>query len=127
MWRVAIYARDAPGRSGSRRLEHQVDGLAARVGRQPGWVHVATYTDLSLGDARPGLARLLDDAPVCFDLVVVDGCGRLCPNRRQLALVLEQLRWAGVEVVVLGPSAGHRLAGLVANLALADLIGGAAR
>jgi hypothetical protein len=51
----------------------------------------------------------------------------LSPNRRQLSSILEQLRWDGVNVVVFGPSAGRRLARLLANLAFADLIGEAAR
>ncbi|MDA8285158.1 MAG: recombinase family protein [Actinomycetota bacterium] len=127
MWRVAIYAREAPGRVGRRRLDRQVAGLAAKVARQPGLGHVASYGDLSLSGYRPGLARLLADAPDRFDVVVVDGYCRISPNRRQLASILDQLRWAGVGVVVLEPSAGHRFAKLVANLALADLIGEAAR
>lgn len=125
MWRVAIYAREIPGRAGRRRLERQIGGLAAKMGLQPSWRHVATYADLSIGDGRPGLARLLADAPGCFDVAVVDSYGRLAANGHQLASVLDRLRWAGVGVVVLGPSAGHRCARAVANLALADLIGSA--
>ncbi|MHB1930106.1 MAG: hypothetical protein ACYCUG_11940 [Acidimicrobiales bacterium] len=48
-------------------------------------------------------------------------------NRDELAAILDRLRWAGVGVVVLRPSWGHRLAKLVANLVLADLVGEAAR
>jgi len=125
MWRVAIYARETPGRAGRRRLERQIGGLAANMGRQPSWWHVATYADLSIGDSRPGLARLFVDAPGCFDVVVVDGYGRLAANRHHLASVLDRLRCAGVGVVVPGPPAGQRFSKLVANLALADLIGGA--
>ncbi len=127
MCRVAIYAREAPGHAGRRALARQVARLHAQVTAQPGWCHVATYTDQSRGDPRPSLPQLLADAAGCFDLVVVDSYARLSPNHRQLASVLEQLRWAGVNVVVLCPSTGRRLARLVANLALADLVGEAAR
>ncbi len=122
MWRVAIYARET---AGQRRLERQIGGLAAKMCRQPSWRHVATYADLSTGDSQPGLARLLADAPGCFDVVVVDSYARLAASDHQLASVLDQLRWAGVGVVVLGPSTRHRFAKAVANLALADLIGSA--
>ena len=127
MWRVAIYAREAPGRSGRARLDRQMSGLAAQVARQPGWWHVATYADQGAGARRPGLSRLLADAPSHLDMVVVDGYGRLSADRRQLAALLAQLGGAGVRVVVLRPAAARRLARLVANLALADLVGEAAR
>ncbi|MHB1930103.1 MAG: recombinase family protein [Acidimicrobiales bacterium] len=126
MWRTAIYARETTG-GGRRALERQVASLVAQVARQPGWHHVATYVDRSSGGARPGLARLLADAPGHFDLVVVDGYGRLSANRHELAAILDRLRWAGAIPVVLRPSRGRRLAKLVANLALADLVGEAAR
>ncbi|MHB1850089.1 MAG: recombinase family protein [Acidimicrobiales bacterium] len=127
MWRVAVYARETPGHAGRSRLERQIGGLAAQVARQPGWHHVATYVDQAPGGAGPGFARLLADAPGHFDLVVVDGYGRLSANRHELVANLARLRWAGVDVVVLRPSRGRRLAKLVANLALADLLGEAAR
>ena len=122
MWRVAIYAREAPGRSGRARLDRQMSGLAAQVARQPGWWHVATYADQGAGARRPGLSRLLADAPAYLDVVVVDGYGRLSADRREVAALLAQLGGAGVRVVVLQTSAGRRAARLVANLALADLI-----
>lgn len=62
MWRVAVYAREAPGRAGRKRLERQVAILAAQVARQPSWLHAATYADQGAGPARPGLTRLLEDA-----------------------------------------------------------------
>ena len=126
MLQTAVYARATTG--GSRRaLDRQVTDLAAEVAHQAGWHHVATYADRSSGGARPGLAQLLADAPGHYDLVVVDGYGRLSANRYELAAILDRLRWAGVAVVVLRPSRGRRLAKLVANLALADLVGEAAR
>jgi len=131
MWRVAIYAHEIAGHVGRRRLERQIAGITAQVTRQPGWRHVATYVDQSPDGVSPGpgpgLARLLADAPGHLDLVVVDDYGRLSPNRHELAVILDRLRWVGVGVVVLRPSRGHRLAKLVANLALADLAGEAAR
>lgn len=127
MWRVAIYARETPGRAGRRRLERQVAGLAAGVARQPGWVHVATYADQSLGPSRSGLGRMLAEAPGRFEAVAVDGYGRLSADRGQLDTILAQLRAAGVGVVVLGPPALRRLARVAANLALADLVVEAAR
>lgn len=127
MWRAAIYAREAPGRSGRTRLDRQVAGLAVQVARQPEWWHVATYADQGAGAVRPGLSRLLADAPAYLDVVVVDGYGRLAVDRRGLEALLAQLGGAGVRVVVLQLSAGRRVARLVANLALADLIASAAR
>ena len=126
MWRTAIYARETTG-GGRRALERQVATLVAQVARQPGWHHVATYVDQAPGGTVPGLARLLADAPGHLDLVVVDGYGRLSANRHELAVILDRLRWVGAGVVVLRPSRGRRLAKLVANLALADLVGEAAR
>ena len=76
---------------------------------------------------RPGLSRLLADAPGQIDLVAVDGYGRLSASRQELAALLAQLGGAGVRVIVLQPSRGRRLARMVANLALADLIGEAVR
>lgn len=125
--RVAIYAREAPGRAGRVRLDRQAAGLAAQVARQPSWHHVATYADQDAGTGRPGLTRLLADAPGRIDLVVVDGYGRLSANRQELAALLAQLGGAGARVVVLRPSAARRVARLMANLALADLVGEAAR
>ena len=124
--RAAIYARELPGRTGRARLDRQVAGLAAQVARQPGWRHVATYADQG-EPGRPGLSRLVADAPSHLDLVVVDGYGRLSPDRRELAALLAQLGGAGVRVVVLRPAAGRRLARFVADFALADLIREAAR
>lgn len=121
MWRVGIYAKEAPGRAGRARLDRQVAGLALQVARQPGWRHVATYADQEA--ARPGLSRLLADAPWHLDLVVVDSYGRLSTDRQELAGLLAQLGG----VVVLQPGVGRRFARLVANLALADLVGEAAR
>ena len=127
MWRVAIYAREQPGRAGRIRLDRQVVALAAQVARQPSWQHVATYADQSLGGDRPGLDRLRTDAPGRIDVVVVDGYGRLSADHRELGALLAQLGGTGVRVVVLRPLAGRRVARLVANLALADLVVEAAR
>jgi DNA invertase Pin-like site-specific DNA recombinase len=110
-------------------LDRQVRRLGAEIARQPGWQHVATYADQSLDrcSIRPGLCRLLADAPGRIDLVVVDGYGRLSADRRELGALLAQLGGAGARVVVLRPSGARRFARLLANLALADLIGEAAR
>jgi DNA invertase Pin-like site-specific DNA recombinase len=127
MWRVAIYGREIPGRAGRKRLDRQVAGLAAQVARQPDWQHVATYADQSLGADRPGLSRLLVEAPGRIDVVVVDGYGRLSANRQELGALLTHLTAVGVRTVVVRPSTGRRFARLVANVALADLVGEAAR
>ena len=95
--------------------------------RQPGWQHVATYGDQGFGVGRPGLSRLVAEAPGRVDLVVVDEYGRLSPNRREQSALAAQLGGAGVRVVVVRPSPGRGLARMVANLALADMIGEAAR
>ena len=126
MWRVAIYARETPGRAGRASLDRQVAGLATQVVRQSGWLHVATYADQSLGQDRPGLARLLVEAPGRIDVVVVDGYGRLSAHRHEIGGLLAHLEAIGVQVGVLRPSGGRRLARLVANLALADVIRAAA-
>ena len=65
MWRVAIYAREAPGRAGQSRLDRQIARLAAQHARHPIWHYVARYGDLDVGPpgARPGLSRLIADAP----------------------------------------------------------------
>jgi len=125
MWRVAIYAREAPGRSGRALLDRQMGRLVAQAARQPGWHHVATYADQSPAGwrERPGLSRLLADAPLYFDVVVVDCYGSLSPNRRELSVIFDHLTAAGVTTIVLRPSAGRRLVKHVANVALADLIG----
>jgi DNA invertase Pin-like site-specific DNA recombinase len=123
MWRVAIYTRDAPGRAGRARLDRQFAGLATQITRQSDWQHVETYADQSLGYDRPGLGRMLADAPSRIDLLVIDGYGRLSANRYEQGALVAQLGAAGVRVVVLQPSAGRRFAKAVANFALADLIG----
>ena len=127
MWRVAIYGRETPGRAGRVGLDRQVANLAAQIARQPGWQHVATYGDRGFGVDRRALSRLLADAPGRVDVVVVDGYGRLSPHRREQTALLAQLGGSGVRVVVLRPSPGRRLARMVAKLALADMIGEAAR
>lgn len=129
MWRVAIYAREAPGRAGRAGLDRQVGHLATQIARQPGWRHVATYVDQLAGARgdRPGLSRMLGDAPTFFDMVVLDGYGRLSPSRRELARILRHLAAAGVTTMVLRPPAGRRFAKVAANFALADLIGEALR
>jgi DNA invertase Pin-like site-specific DNA recombinase len=74
MHRVAIYGHDLPGRAGTARLGRQVARLAGEVARRPDCVHVATYADQGPGapGLRPGLSRLLAEAPGRVDLVVVD-------------------------------------------------------
>lgn len=127
MWRVAIYGREVSGHAGRTRLDRQVAALATQVTRQPGWQHVATYGDQDRGVVRPGLSRLLAEAPGRIDLLAVDGYGRLSPSRHELDALLVQLGGAGVRVVVLRASAGRRFARLVANLAFAEIISEAAR
>lgn len=129
VWKIAIYVREAPDHTGRRRLDRQVARLAAQVARQPAWQHVATFGDLEAGPAgaRPGFSRLLADAPGRFELLVVDGYGRLSADRRELGGLLVHLEALGVRTVVLRPTAPRRLARFVANATLADLIGEAAR
>lgn len=126
--RTAIYAREAPGRLGQRRLERRLARLASEVGRLGAW-QVATYADCSLARpwARPGLCRLLADAPWAFDLVVVDSYPQLAAGRSDLQALLGQLASASVQTVVAPPSPGRRAARLVGNLVLADLVAGAVR
>lgn len=126
--RVALYAREAPGRGSLPRLERRISRLAAQVSRTRGWKPVATYADQSLDPPwhRPGCWQLLADAPWAFDVVVVDGYGQLASDRHDLQGVLAQLAAGGTSVAVV-PSTRRRLARLVADLALADLVVEAAR
>ena len=111
------------GQAGRSQVGSAGGRLAAQVSPPAAWQHVATYGDQSLSAGRPGLSRLLAEAPGHIDLVVVDGYGRLSPNRRGAGRAARPTGCPGVRAVVLRPSAGRRLARLVANLALADLIG----
>lgn len=124
MWRVAVYAREAPSRRGRGRLAHQVATLAVQVACQPDWCHVATYADQSYGHdaSRPGLAQLLADVPGHFDLVVVDDYRRLASNRDDIDRIVACLGGVGVRTAVLGPSAARRFVSFAATVAFADLI-----
>ena len=130
MARIALYAHEEPARGDTARLDRQVRRLAAHAARRPGCWPVATYADRwpSRRPDRPGLARLLSDAGFgAFDLVAVDGLGRLTADRATREALLSRLASFGVQVVDLRPSGARRLAAVVADLALADLIGEAAR
>lgn len=126
--RAAIYAREAPGRLGQRRLERRVERLARQVACSGAWP-VAIYADCSLGRpwARLGLCRLLAEAPWAFDLLVVDGYAQLAADGADVRALLGQLASVGVQVAVAQSSAGRRAARLVGNLVLADLVGEALR
>lgn len=101
--------------------------LAGEVARLDA-CQVATYAECSLARpwARPGLCQLLADGPWAFDLVVVDSYAQLAADRSDLRALLGQLAASGVQVIVARPSAG-RVARLVGNLALADLVAEALR
>ena len=126
--RAAVYAREAPGRRAQIRLDQRVGRLAGALSRL-GAHHVATYAECSLSRpwARPGLCRLVAEAPWAFDLVVVDSYAQLTADRGDLRALLGQLARVGVQVAVVEPSAGRRAARLVGNLVLADLVGEALR
>ena len=84
---------------------------------------LATWADVK-AQALNLLGIELDD----FDIhripeVVVDAYGRLTPNRRELSVILDHLRAAGVTTIVPRPTAGRRFTKAVANFALADLLG----
>ena len=100
MWRMAIYAREAPGHAGRARIDRQVARLTAQLAGQVDWRHIATYSDQDPGADRPGLSCLLAEAPGRIDLLVVDGYGRLSPNRQELNALLAHLGGAG------GPGGG---------------------
>ena len=114
----------SPRRRGRARLAQQVTKLVVQVACQPGWCHVATYTDQSSGHdaSRPGLAQLLADAPVRFDVVAVDDYHRLSPDRYDLGRIVASLDSVGVRTALLRPSLGRRLVSFVATAAFADLI-----
>ena len=115
------------------------DALTARFAGSPpkwpaspagGWWLVATYADRwpSARTDRPGLVRLLADAGFgAFDLVAMDGLARLAPDRVSREALRSWLASVGARVVDLRPSGVRRLAAVVGDLALADLIGEAAR
>lgn len=121
--RAALYAWEPVGPRSSQRLNQRIGWLAAAVSRKPGWEAVATYVDQSLHRPwdRPGLSQLLADAPWVFDVVVVTRYDQLASNRRDLQLLLARLAAARTSAPVV-PSARRRIARLVANLALADLL-----
>lgn len=126
MARVALYAHEEPHAGDLARLDRQVRRLATQVARRPGWWPVVTYADRwpSVRSDRPGLARLLADAGFgAFDIVAVDGLARLTADRATREALLSRLASLGVQVVDLRPSGARRLAAVVADLALADLIG----
>jgi DNA invertase Pin-like site-specific DNA recombinase len=128
--RVAIYAFEPAGRGDLRRLDGQIRRLANRVAARPGRWTVATYADRGSTDlfARPGLSRLLCDAAYrAFDVVVIDSPLRLGWDARARQELVGRLAASGVRVEVIGGSRLGRVAGLVADLVLADLIGEAAR
>ena len=130
MARIALYAHEEPGRGDMARLDRQVRRLAAHVVRRSGWWPVATYADRGRPGAPtgPDWARLLAGAGFgAFELVAVDGLARLSPDRATREALLSRLASFGVQVVDLRPSGARRLAAVVADLALADLIGEAAR
>jgi hypothetical protein len=125
MWRVAVYAQETPGRRGRDRLDRQVTRLATGVARRPGWWHVATYAF----DAgwRPGLSRLLADAPGRFDIVAVDGYRRISADRHERDAIFAHLKAVGVATALLRPSAARQLVTVATEVALIDLIDGAMR
>ena len=126
--RIAVYVRVAPDRRGRGGLDRRTAALATTAARTPGWRHVANYADCSLARPweRPGLCRLLADAPWAFDVVVVDGYGQLATDRSDLSWVLGQLAATGTAVVAVSrPS--RRFLKVVGNLALADLVAETAR
>jgi len=128
--RVAIYAFEPAGRGDLRRLDGQVRRLADRVAARPGLWAVATYADRGDSElwARPGLSRLLFDAAYrTFDVVVIDSALRLGWDARARQELAGRLAASGVRVELLGGSRLGRLAGVVADLVLADLIGEAVR
>ncbi|MHB1928000.1 MAG: recombinase family protein [Acidimicrobiales bacterium] len=129
--RLAIYAFEPAGRGDLRRLDGQVRRLADRVAARRGWWAVATYADRGGTDlfARPGLSRLLFDAAYRpFFVVVIDSALRLGWDARARQQLVGRLAASGVRVELLGGSRLGRVAGLLADLVLADdLIGEAVR
>lgn len=97
--------------------------LAGEVARL-GAAHVATYAECSLARpwARPGLCRLLAEAPWAFNLVLVDSYAQLAADRADLRALLGQLGTAGVQVLA-RPSGWQGTARLAGNVLLADLVG----
>lgn len=128
--RVALYAHEPAGRGDLGRLDGQGRRLAERVAAHPGWVAVATYADRGGTElfARPGVARLVCDAAYNrFDVVVADSLLRLGPDIAARRALVARLGAYRVRVVVIERTRLQRLAGVVADLVLADLIGEAAR
>lgn len=127
--RVALYAYGPAGRSDAASLDGQIRRLAERVAACQGWWTVAAYGDRGGTElfARPSLARLVYDAAYGrFDLVVMDSPLRLGPDSAARRAVVARLAVYGVRVVVMERSRLRRLAAVVADLVLADLIGEAA-
>lgn len=126
--RAALYVREGPGRRAAEHLERHAQWVVSGLARLDAQ-HVATYADCSLARPwqRPGLRRLLADAPWAFDLVVVDGYAQLAARRTDLRALSSQLADMGVGVVVVETSPGRRAARFAGNFALADLVASALR
>lgn len=127
--RAALYAFEPAGRGDLRRLDGQVRRLADAVAARRGWWAVATYADRGGSElfARTGIARLLYDATYRrFDVVVIDAPRRLGGDARARQELVARLAASGVRVEVVGRSRLGKMAAVVAELVLADLIGEAA-
>jgi DNA invertase Pin-like site-specific DNA recombinase len=128
--RAALYVHEPLGRGDLPRVDGQVRRLAERVAAHHGWWTVACYADRGGMDlfARPGVSRLLCDAAYRnFDVVVVDSPYRLGWDARARQELVGRLATFGVRLQVIGRSRPGKLAALVADLVLADLIGEALR
>ena len=123
--RVAAYTRVVVlNRRRPSNLERRQARLTAFIAAQPGWHVVVGYGDVGSGRPdRPGLARLLADAPAgWFGLLVVDDLERLSRDPRQLAWIGRQLSTAGVRVLPLAASPRRRCAAALTSLVISDYL-----
>src|SRR5438445_13138204 len=93
--RVAIYLRISTDEDNQPySLEAQEHRLLPFIASQPGWAHVATYTDQMSGAyaERPGLDQALHDARLgAFDVLLVYRVDRFARSLKVLVWLLEEL------------------------------------
>lgn len=110
--RAATYTRVAFLDSrGVTNLDRRQSRLVQALSRQPGWSHIAGYTDVApVRRAHPpGLGRLLADARAgLLDVVVVEDLRALATGPTQRRALLTELGASGVRLCPLTDGRGRR-------------------
>jgi DNA invertase Pin-like site-specific DNA recombinase len=104
MKRVALYARYSSDNQREASITDQLRELRRYAERQ-GWLVVGEYTDsIEKGSSwyRPGLQRLLRDAPAHqFDIVLAESLDRLSRDQEDTPKLFKHLAFAEVSIVTL--------------------------